>query len=81
EHYPALVVHGPLLATLLAEQAALQAPGQRVERFRFRALRPAFDNDQLQLCGRRDGDELTLWVENQDGFMTMTATATLGESA
>lgn len=78
ERYPALVVHGPLLATLLAEQAALRAPGQSVGRFRFRALRPAFDIDQLQLCGRRDGNELALWVENQDGFPTMTATATLG---
>ncbi|MCY1289488.1 Mesaconyl-C(4)-CoA hydratase [compost metagenome] len=78
EHYPGLVVHGPLLATLLAEQVARQFPEQSVSGFRFRAVRPVFDFDRLQLCGRRDGDAVKLWTVNQDGFVTMTATATLG---
>ena len=78
EHYPALVVHGPLLATLLAEQVALQVPQESIGSFRFRAIRPAFDSDQLMLCGRRNGSSLELWTENLDGFITMQATATLG---
>ncbi|MCY1262344.1 Mesaconyl-C(4)-CoA hydratase [compost metagenome] len=78
EHYPALVVHGPLLATLLAEQVVRQVPQQAIDSFRFRAMRPAFDSDRLQLCGRRSGSSLELWTENQEGFVTMQATATLG---
>lgn len=77
EHYPALVVHGPLLATLLAEQVAVFHPEARISRFRFRAVRPVFDTDRLQLCSKREGDSLELWTLNQDGFVTMTATASL----
>ena len=77
EHYPALVVHGPLLATLLAERAALLYPEARISRFKFRALRPVFDSDALQLCSKRDGERLALWTLNQHGFVTMTASATL----
>lgn len=76
EHYPALVVHGPLLATLLAEQVALLYPEARIARFKFRAVRPVFDTDRLLLCSKRSGDSLELWTQNQDGFVTMTATAT-----
>lgn len=77
EHYPGLVVHGPLLATLLAEQVARQAANETLVHFRFRALRPVFDADRLLLCGRRTGETLALWTVNQDGFVTMTAAATL----
>lgn len=81
EHYPALVVHGPLLATLLAEQAARQLPGETISYFSFRALRPVFDSDHLYLCGRRRGGTLELWIVNQEGFVSMTASATLGASS
>jgi 3-methylfumaryl-CoA hydratase len=77
EHYPALVVHGPLLATLLAEQVALRQPEARITRFKFRAVRPVFDNDRLQLCSRREGNSMELWILNQQGFVTMTANASL----
>lgn len=78
EHYPALVMHGPLLATLLAEQVACQLPGESIGRFSFRALRPVFDSDQLLLCGRRSGEKLALWIVNQQGFVCMTTSVTLG---
>lgn len=78
EHYPGLVVHGPLLATLLAEQVSRHFPGVSVRHFIFRAIRPAFEGEQLRLCGRRDGDQIELWTVNQAGFVTMQATATLG---
>jgi 3-methylfumaryl-CoA hydratase len=77
EHYPGLVVHGPLLATLLAEQVVRQAADEALGHFRFRALRPVFDADRLLLCGRRTGDTLELWTVNQEGLVTMTAAATL----
>lgn len=78
EHYPGLVVHGPLLATLLAEQVTRHLPGESLSHFRFRAVRPVFDSDRLSLCGRRNGNSVELWTVNEDGFVTMTATASLG---
>jgi 3-methylfumaryl-CoA hydratase len=75
EHYPALVVHGPLLATLLAEQVAVQMPEVRISSFGFRAVRPVFDTDHLLLCSKRSGSSVELWTQNQDGFVTMIATA------
>jgi 3-methylfumaryl-CoA hydratase len=77
EHYPALVVHGPLLATLLAEQAARHFPAARIREFQFRATRPSFDTDALTLCARRDGSTLKLWTVTHEGFVGMSATATL----
>lgn len=77
EFYPALVVHGPLLATRLAEQVARLAPGRTIREFSFRAVRPAFDSDKLSVCARHTEQGLELWTENQNGFVTMRATARL----
>jgi 3-methylfumaryl-CoA hydratase len=77
EHYPALVVHGPLLATLLAEQVTRHLPAARIREFRFRASRPSFDTDALTLCARRDGAQLKLWTATHEGFVGMSASATL----
>src|SRR5215212_2112595 len=43
EGYPGLVVHGPLIATLLMDLVRRQRPDAQVERFVFRAVRPTFD--------------------------------------
>ncbi len=42
EGYPGLVVHGPLLATLLLDLLRRNAPDADVAGFRFRAVRPTF---------------------------------------
>jgi 3-methylfumaryl-CoA hydratase len=52
EGYPGLVVHGPLQAVALAELCRRQLPDRALTSFRFRALRPAFDDGPLQLRGR-----------------------------
>ncbi len=49
EHYPGLVVHGPLQATLLANLVQAAHPGRRLARFRFRGERPAFAGAPLIL--------------------------------
>ena len=41
--YPGLVVHGPLLATLLLDLLRRNLPQANVARFTFRANRPLFD--------------------------------------
>jgi 3-methylfumaryl-CoA hydratase len=74
EHYPGLVVHGPLQATLLIEHAAA-ARGRTPRRFDFRAVRPLFDGAEFSLNAVADGDALSLWIADRDGRATMTATA------
>lgn len=78
EFYPALVVHGPLLATALLDLVAQGRPGAAVRAFSFRALRPAFDTDTLQLCAAADGDAVELWTQDGQGQVGMSARATLG---
>ena len=78
ELYPALVVHGPLLATLLLNLAYENLPNARIETFSFRAVRPTFDSQPIQLCGRRSGNQLLLWSEDHEGYCCMKAEATMG---
>lgn len=56
EGYRDLVVHGPLIATLLADLAARYDP-RTVRRAAFRALAPSFCGDALTLSGGPDGPE------------------------
>lgn len=77
EFYPALVVHGPLLATLILDLVARQVPDARVAQFSFRAVRPTFDLGAIRVCGRRQGQQLTLWTTDHKGYVGMTATAVL----
>jgi 3-methylfumaryl-CoA hydratase len=78
EFYPALVVHGPLLATALLNLLMRDRPAAVVRSFAFRALRPAFDTDTLQLCAAADGETVELWTQDAQAQVGMTARATLG---
>ncbi|MDM0047464.1 MaoC family dehydratase N-terminal domain-containing protein [Variovorax sp. J22R115] len=79
EGYPGLVVHGPLLATLLLDLLRRNLPNAKVSRFAFRAMQPTFDTTPFQVCGRRgeDGRTVHLWAQRTDGALAMEATATL----
>ena len=79
EGYPGLIVHGPLLATLLLDLLSREMPSARVTRFQFRAVSPLFDNAPFAVCGRPDGDgrEIALWAKGADGRLAMDATATI----
>jgi 3-methylfumaryl-CoA hydratase len=77
EGYPGLVVHGPLIATLLMDLLRRQAPDAAVASFRFKAVRPAFDGHPLRLHGQRLGDSVKLWAQDHEGALTMDALATL----
>ena len=75
EHYPGLVVHGPLQATLLLDAAMRRHPGRRPDRFTFRGLRPLFDLDQITLNGKACGDGgLDLFTAPDDGGAALEAT-------
>ncbi|WP_250514632.1 MaoC family dehydratase N-terminal domain-containing protein [Caballeronia sp. INDeC2] len=77
EGYSDLVVHGPLVATLLIDLVARELPDVTVRRFTFKAVRPAFAGRPLTLCGRPsdDGNAVELWAMDQEGFLTMRASA------
>jgi 3-methylfumaryl-CoA hydratase len=78
EGYSGLVVHGPLLATLLLDLLHRHAPDADVAGFRFRAIRPTFDLHPFHVNGE-PGDDYTvrLWAQDHDGLLTMDAVATL----
>src|SRR5882762_6773015 len=51
EGYPGLVVHGPLIATLLLDLVRRERPEAKVATYQFRALRPTFDLNPFHVCG------------------------------
>ncbi|HHG5537204.1 acyl-CoA dehydrogenase [Pseudomonas aeruginosa] len=75
EGYPGLVVHGPLVATLLLDLAYEHLPGIRVVEFSFRAVRPLFDGAPFYLCAcpAEQPNRLDLWARDADGFVTTQA--------
>ena len=80
EAYPGLVVHGPLIATLLLDLVRRHTP-RPVTHFEFRALRPTYecaDGRALKVCGVPEGDRVHLWAQDHEGWLTMQASATLG---
>lgn len=71
EAYPGLVVHGPLLATLL-QGFAERAGGATLKRFAFRGAAPLFDGEDFALCGKAGGN---FWVRASDGRLIQQAQA------
>jgi 3-methylfumaryl-CoA hydratase len=79
EGYPGLIVHGPLIATLLMDLLRRQMPLADVASFKFRAVRPTFDLHPFRVNGALQGDGKTvhLWAQDHEGWLTMDAVATL----
>jgi 3-methylfumaryl-CoA hydratase len=77
EGYPGLVVHGPLIATLLMDLLARNLPGKIVRKFSFRAMKPLFDLTPFAVCGKSEGNTVQLWAKDVDGHLAMDATAEL----
>jgi 3-methylfumaryl-CoA hydratase len=79
EGYANLVVHGPLIATLLLEAAQQHNPARRVTGYAFRAVRPLTCGRLLRLHGhaaQTDG-QVALWAEDEQGALLMQANARL----
>ena len=79
EGYPGLIVHGPLIATLLLDLLRHERPEAEVLEYRFRAIRPTFDINSFSVCGapQPDGKTVRLWGKNHEGWLTMDATAVI----
>jgi len=79
EGYPGLIVHGPLIATLLVDLVRREQPEAVVQSFAFKALRPTFAGQPFTVCGKpaADGRTVDLWAKDHEGYLTMRATAAL----
>ncbi len=74
EGYPGLIVHGPLLATLLV-QLAQALRHQPPARFSFRSMGTIFDTADFTLSADMQGDKMALWAAQCGGPIAMQATA------
>ena len=74
EGYPGLIVHGPLIATLLLDLLRSELPDARVRHFSFKAVSPIFDIHTFSVCGRQDNEhQVTLWACTETGHLAMQA--------
>jgi 3-methylfumaryl-CoA hydratase len=76
--YAGLVVHGQLIATLLADlvRRNTEAP---VRAFRYRSVSPLVDGSPCVLCGAPDGNSVSLWAADGNGKLVVQAEAELAE--
>jgi 3-methylfumaryl-CoA hydratase len=73
EGYRGLVVHGPLIATLLLDLAAREFGANTLKQFSMRAVSPAFIGEPLHLVGKNEGQNITLAAIGNDGRTVMSA--------
>ena len=76
EGYPGLIVHGPLIATLLLDLLRRRRPEASIARFEFKAVGPLFDLHPFTVCGREEGTGTwQLWARDHTGALAMQALA------
>ncbi len=80
EDFPALVVHGPLVATLMLK-AAQTRDKYRIDHnlgeFNFKALSPLFSDHDFSIHLKEHNDHCEIWATNPNGNLAMSATLTL----
>lgn len=75
EGLPDCIVHGPLSLSLLMNWIAstVLSPDAKIKSFSYKNLLPMFVNQELTLCASvNSSDKITIWIENQNGSLTMT---------
>ena len=77
ERYRGLVVHGPLVATLLLQLIAERIDGRALASFAFTGLSPAICDEPLHLVLREEGQELVLAAFADGGRQVTRASARL----
>jgi 3-methylfumaryl-CoA hydratase len=73
EGYRGLVVHGPLIATLLLDLAAREFGSNTLRKFSMRGQSAAFVGETLHLVGKNEGQKIILAVIGNDGRTVMSA--------
>lgn len=79
EGYPGLIVHGPLIASLLTDLLSRELPDRTISEFSFKAIAPLFDTERFSVHGRLEpeGRHVVLWAANSRGELAMQAEAQL----
>ena len=77
EGYPALVVHGPLTAMLLANLAVHECDRPELQHFEFRAKNAFCLGERISLIGKRVTDTIELTAVNDKGVAGLSARAVL----
>jgi 3-methylfumaryl-CoA hydratase len=77
EGYRGLVVHGPLVATLLLHELTQRRPDFDITTFEFRAVNPIITPDPFFICGSVQGATASLFARNSAGDLCMQASANL----
>ncbi len=77
EGYPGLLVHGPLLATMLIDELLRRFPGRPLLEYSFRVLHPVFDTETFSLCGRAPeaSGQTQIWIANEAGALCLQGKA------
>ena len=73
EGYPGLVVHGPLIATLLVDHFLRHTPGAWVTKFDIRLQAPLFDTESFELCLAETAEGIDLWSATTAGQISASA--------
>ena len=74
EGYPERVVHGPLVAIVLARLLSVNKI-DHIDRFEFRARSPLYVNSPIQFVGQPKSDHVDLRAIGSSGMLAMEATA------
>ena len=79
EGYSGIVVHGPLLATLIVDLLRDSLPkfDTQIETFGYRAMRPVFATGPFEVGAKLDGNSLSAWALDNEGYLGMKAEGTL----
>ena len=77
EGYPGLIVHGPLIATLLMDLCNREHPDRLLKWFNYKAISPVFHTQSFTVNGipKNNGKGANLWAANFDGGIAMQAEA------
>lgn len=75
EGYPALVVHGQLVASCLA-RLATESSGRELAEFSYRSTSPLFEQQKFTVCGAPDAEGARLWAHDARGVVCMQGRAT-----
>ncbi len=80
ENYPGLVVHGPLVVTLMLAEAQTRdryRNDRNLDEFNFRALSPLFSDQDFSIHLKEREDHCEIRATNPNGNLAMSATLTV----
>jgi 3-methylfumaryl-CoA hydratase len=77
EKLPGLVVQSSLISQQLMEMCRKELPARQLKSFDFKSARQIYDTGKFTIAGTpsADGREAQLWAQDQEGRVSMTATA------